>query len=170
MERKRQRRLIHIRPRRCVPLPAKARYGSDLQSASSRRGWLRVLLETTACHAFQCTKLLWRVRQCRRHDECRRKPAVLIPDLEACGEEAEVSTDCIAHCVSEADTRLVDLDEDNKAFTVTKMKRSSIDHRCHSRNPTPSGAPSQRTLGLSKPHCRARETMVCQSVREKSVK
>lgn len=90
MERKRSRCLLHIRPRRGLPFLAKARHGLDLPCSPGRRGWLRVLQQAPARHPVLGTQLLRRVRQRRRDDERGRELALLIPDPQACGEEAEV--------------------------------------------------------------------------------
>ena len=52
-------------------------------------GWRRlwVFCKEAVSHSVFCTQLLWRVWQCRRHDECGWDPHVFLPDFKACREK-----------------------------------------------------------------------------------
>ena len=49
--------------------------------------WLWVFCKEAVSHSVFCTQLLWRVWQCRRHDECGWDPHVFLPDFKACREK-----------------------------------------------------------------------------------
>lgn len=90
MVREWSRSILYLWSRCRVPILAKARYGLDLQSASSRWRWIRILCKTTIGYIVFGTKLLWGIWQCRCNDECRRNALVLFSNSETSRKEAKV--------------------------------------------------------------------------------